>query len=233
MLLNQNNLNCCRIASKSETRPELAGVYTDIGLKKITLAATDSFRLSEISFDAKNSSQHSVIIPRNTVTELMRAMGDTDGDIEIKIGDNQISFHSDDFELISRLIDGNYPDYRKIIPSKFLSRVLVQRNDLEKDIRLAGLFSSNISDVKLVCSENSIVIKSKNSDKGEIETVIPAVLKNDPFEISVNYHYLLDGLKIMDTDKVVLEFTGNSSPIMVKPGDSNKDISYLIMPLRS
>lgn len=217
----------------SETRPELAGVYMDFSSKNITFAATDSFRLSEIVFATKSDSQHGVIIPRNTVMELIRIVSDIDGDIEIKIGDNQISFYNDDFELVSRLVEGNYPDYKKVIPSKFLSRVLIHKNDLEKDIRLAGLFSSNISDIKLICSKDEIVIMSKNSDKGEIETTIPAVLKNDPFEVSVNYHYLLDGLKIVDSDKVMLEFTGNGNPLIVKPHDDNKELTYLIMPLRS
>ncbi len=217
----------------SETRPELAGVYADFSSKKVIFAATDSFRLSEVCLNTNNANQHSVIIPRNTVIELIRITSEMDGDIEIKIGDNQISFYNNDFELISRLIDGNYPDYKKIIPGKFLSRALVQKIDLEKDIRLAGLFSSNISDVKLSCSENSILLKSKNSDKGEIETTVPAMLKNDPFDISVNYRYLLDGLKIIDSDKVILEFTGNGNPLILKPYDENKELTYLIMPLRS
>lgn len=217
----------------SEARPELAGVYANFGSEKITFAATDSFRLSEISFKIKNSDQQNIIIPRNTMMELIRITGDIEDDLEIKIGDNQISFSNNELELVSRLIDGNYPDYRKVIPTKFLSRVLVQKNDLEKDIRLAGLFSSNISDIKLMCSKDSIVLKSRNSDKGEIETVVPAVLKNDPFEISINYRYLLDGLKIIDSDKVVIEFTGNGSPLILKPHDDNKDLTYLIMPLRN
>lgn len=217
----------------SETRPELAGVYADFNSKKITFAATDSFRLSEVGLNAKNSGQYSVIIPRNTVMEMIRITNDIDMDVEVKIEDNQISFYNNDFELISRLIEGSYPDYKKVMPSKFLSRLLVQKGDLEKDIRLAGLFSSNISDVKLVCSKDSILLKSKNSDKGEIETIVPAVLKNDPFEVSVNYRYLLDGLKIIDSDKVVLEFTGNSNPLILKPYDDKIDLTYLIMPLRN
>ena len=217
----------------SETRPELAGVYADFGSKNVTFAATDSFRLSEVVFATKNEGQHNIIIPRNTVMELIRITSDIDGDIEIKIGDNQVSFYNNDFELVSRLIDGNYPDYKKVIPGKFLSRVLVQKSDLERDARLAGLFSSNISDVRLVCSENTIIIRAKNSDKGEIETTVPAVLKNDPFEVSVNYRYLLDGLKIVDSEKVVIEFTGNGNPLMIKPYDNNRELTYLIMPLRS
>ncbi len=216
----------------SETRPELSGVYIELGPKNMIFAATDSFRLSETIFNTKNSDQHSVIVPRSTVMELIRITSEIDGDMEIKIGDGQISFYNNDLELVSRLIDGNYPDYKKVIPNKFLSRALIQKNEFEKDIRLAGLFSSNISDIKIACSKESLIIKSKNSDKGEIETIIPAVLKNDPFEISVNYHYLLDGLKIIDSEKVLLEFTGNGNPVIVKPND-NKELTYLIMPLRS
>ena len=140
----------CSVADSvavSETRPELAGVYADFNSKRVVFAATDSFRLSEVIFDIKNASQCSIIIPRNTVMEMIRISSDIDGDLDIKIGDNQISFSNDDFELISRLVDGNYPDYKKVIPTKFLSRVLVEKNDLEKDIRLAGLFSSNISNL--------------------------------------------------------------------------------------
>jgi len=217
----------------SEARPELSGVYTDFSSKKITFAATDSFRLSEVSFEVKNTNQFSIIIPRNTVIELIRITSEIEGDLEIKVGDNQASFSNNDFEMVSRLIDGNYPEYKKVIPIKFLSRVLVEKNNLEKDIRLAGLFSSNISDIKLICSKESITLSSKNSDRGEVETVIPAILKNDPFEISINYRYLLDGLKIMDSSEVVIEFTGNGNPLILKPHDSNKDLTYLIMPLRS
>jgi DNA polymerase-3 subunit beta len=217
----------------SETRPELAGVYMELNEKKMTFAATDSFRLAEINVNTKNNNnKYNAIIPRNTVMEMLKIAGEIDGDIEIKIDDNQISFYNDDFELVSRLIDGNYPDYKKVIPNKFLSKVLVQKDDFEKDIRLAGLFSSNIADVKLICSKDIMSIKSKNSEKGEIETIVPILLKNDPFEISVNYHYLLDGLKIMNSNKVIIEFNGNSNPLVLKP-DDNEDLIYLIMPLRS
>lgn len=216
----------------SETRPELSGIFADFSDKKITFAATDSFRLSEISVEAKNFGHHSVIIPRNTIIELIRISGEIEGDIEVKIGDNQISFSNEDLEIVSRLIDGNYPDYKKVIPTKFISKALIDKDDLEKDIKLAGLFSSNISDIKLVCSENSIILKSKSSDKGEIETNTAAILKNDPFEVTLNYHYLSDGLKIINSNKVVIEFTGTGNPLILRPYESNSDLTYLIMPLR-
>ena len=217
----------------SETRPELSGVFVDFNNDKIVFAATDSFRLTEKNVDFKNIQKQSFIIPRNTVVELIRITGELEGDLAFNTSDNQISFSNDDFEIVSRVIDGNYPDYKKIIPEKFISKVLVRKDELDKTIRLAGLFSTNISDIKINCSEGKMAILAKNADKGEIETLIDASLKNQPFEVSLNFHYLLDGLKILDTEKVVMEFTGQGSPLVIRPNDDKKDVVYLIMPLRS
>ncbi len=217
----------------SETRPELAGVLVNFNDDKIIFAATDSFRLTEKSVDFKNVQKQSFIIPRNTAIELIRITGELEGSLVFNNSDNQISFSNDDFEMVSRMIDGNYPDYKKIIPEKFISKVLVKKDELDKTVRVAGLFSTNISDIKINCSEGKLAVLAKNSDKGEIETLIDATLKNEPFEVSLNFRYLLDGLKILDTEKVIIEFTGLGSPLVIRPNDDKKDIVYLIMPLRS
>ncbi|MBI2062236.1 MAG: DNA polymerase III subunit beta [Candidatus Yanofskybacteria bacterium] len=217
----------------SETRPELAGVFLDFDKDKVVFAATDSFRLTEKSVEFKNIQKQSFIIPRNTVVELVRISGELEGDLVFNASDNQISFSNDDFEMVSRIVDGNYPDYKKVIPEKFISKALVRKDELDKAVRIAGLFSTNISDIKLNCSENKIAVLAKNSDKGEIETIVDASLKNQSFDVSLNFHYLLDGLKILDTEKVVIEFTGQGSPLVIRPNDDRKDLVYLIMPLRN
>lgn len=217
----------------SETRPELAGIAVNFNKNSIVFASTDSFRLTEKTVNLKNEQEQMIILPRNTAAELVRIFNDLEGDIFIYMNDNQIAFVNDDLEIISRIIDGNYPDYKKVIPEKFISRVLVNKSDLEKNVRLTGIFSSNISDIKIKCTEDKINLISKNSDKGEIEAETEGILKNDPFEISLNYHYLLDGLKVINTDKVVMEFTGHNSPLVLRQGDGSKNIVYLIMPLRS
>ena len=217
----------------SETRPELAGVFVEFNDDKIIFAATDSFRLTEKNVDFKNIQKQSFIIPRNTVLELIRVVSELEGELCFNASDNQISFSNDDFEMVSRVVDGNYPDYKKVIPEKFMSRVLVNKNELDKTVRIAGLFSTNISDIKINCSEGKLTVLAKNSDKGEIETLIEASLKNQPFDVSLNFHYLLDGLKTVDTEKVIIEFTGQGSPLIIRPNDDRKDIIYLIMPLRS
>ncbi|MBX4211548.1 MAG: DNA polymerase III subunit beta [Candidatus Yanofskybacteria bacterium] len=219
--------------AQSETRPELAGLYMQFKPDRLTLASTDSFRLTERIIPIKSSHTQSVIIPKSTVNELIRVTSESDSDTQIKINDNQIAFMSDDFELISRLIDGNYPDYAKVIPEKFTSKALVERGVFEQHVKLAGLFSSSIADVKLSCEEGKLTINAQNSDRGEAEVEVPVLLKNDPFEIALNFHYLLDGIKVMDSDKIVIEYTGTGSPLVLRPAEEKKNIIYLIMPLRS
>ena len=216
----------------SETRPELSGVFLKFKKDKIICASTDSFRLSERVGAIKASEEKSVILPKNTVSELIRITNEVGGSMEVRVGENQISFSSDDCEVISRLIDGVYPDYQKIIPEKSLSQILVKKDELEKNTRLAGIFSSRISDVKISSSKDVLTITAQNSEKGEVEAKMPIVLKNDPFEVSLNYHYLLDGLKHISSEHVIIEFTGDGSPLVIKPSTPEKLFTYIIMPLR-
>ena len=216
----------------SETRPELSGAYIQFNSNKFILAATDSFRLVEKIFELKQKNNLSFILPRGTVVELIRVLGELNEDVQVRYGDNQISFSTDDLELVSRLIDGNYPDYKKVIPEKYISKVLVKKDELEKNIRLAGLFSSSIADVNLNCDGKTTTITAKNADKGDIQIVVESLLKNEPFNISLNHYYLLDGLKIIPTEHVVIEYTGPGSPLVIRPENDNKDLTYLIMPLK-
>ena len=218
--------------SLSETRPELSGVYINILDNRVEFAATDSFRLSEKITALKEGVKKSIIVPRNTIIEIVRMLENTDEEISVAVSENQIFIYNDDFEFISRLIDGRYPDYKKVIPEKFVSLVRVNRGEFEKNIRLAGIFSSNISDIKIKAAKSSMEISAKNSDRGDIALQLTCELKDKPFEISVNYHYLLDGLKVIPTENVFVEFTGDGSPLVIR-GDNIKDQTYVIMPLRS
>lgn len=216
----------------SETRPELSGVYINIGLNKAEFAATDSFRLSEKIIEVQNGIGKAFILPRNTAIEIIRLTEGRDEELSLVASENQILVYGEDFEIISRLIDGHYPEYKRVIPDKFISLARINKSDFEKNIRMASIFSSTISDIKLSASKNEIEITAKNSDKGEIVANVACDIKNQPFEISVNYHYLLDGLKIFPTENVVIEFTGDGSPLVLK-GENLKDQTYVIMPLRS
>ncbi|KKU55544.1 MAG: polymerase III subunit beta protein [Parcubacteria group bacterium GW2011_GWA1_47_11] len=216
----------------SETRPELAGVFVQIHENRVVLVSTDIFRLTEMTLNVKTGNETSFILPRNTVAELVRLCGEVDGDIQIKYVENQVAFLAEDLELVSRVVDGTYPPYKNVIPEKFISKALAKKDELENAIHLAGLFSSQISDIKISCLDDKLNISAQNSDKGEIQTEVPVVLKNEPFELSLNYRYMLDGLKNMPDNEVVLEFTGPGSPFVIRPS-SDKSLVYLIMPLRN
>lgn len=217
----------------TESRPELAGMFMSVEDGVVTCAATDSFRLAERTTRGKTRGRAKVIIPRATVSEVLRLVGDESLDVSVAIGDNQIAFSTQDCQMISRLIDGTYPDYKKVIPEKWLSKALVDRTEFERSVRLAGLFSSSIADVSLECREEELIVTAQNSDKGELIAVTKATLKGEPFTISLNFHYLIDGLKAVASDKgVVVEFTGQGSPLIVRRADDKKDLTFLIMPLR-
>ncbi|MDO8495565.1 MAG: DNA polymerase III subunit beta [bacterium] len=219
-------------ASLSEARPELAGVFVHFSPTKIESAATDSFRLAEQVIYENGKIDQSMIIPKTTIQELIRALGDREEDIALSLSENQIFFSTSDFEIVSRLIDGHYPEYKRVIPEKFLSKYTLSREELEKSVRLASIFTSSIADIKLQADKDGFKVLAKNADKGEVNLSVPGTLKNGPFGIAVNYRYLLDGLKIIPTSQVEIEFTGEGSPLILHP-EGKTDFTYLIMPLRS
>jgi DNA polymerase-3 subunit beta len=218
--------------SVSDSRPELAGALLRFEKDTTIMAATDIFRLAERKISGVHATGASIIVPRSTITELGRIVGGVSGQLTIKISDNQISFSHEEFDVISRLIDGKYPDYQKVIPERALTRVLVRKTDLENAAKVAALFSSSISDIHLECGEKKLQISGKNSTKGEATAEVDVSVKGDPFDVSMNYHYFLDGLKIIPTEKVVLEFTGKGSPFVLRPDTTDRALVYLIMPLR-
>ena len=222
--------------SLSQTRPELGGVFVNFNRARIYFASTDSFRLTEKIINTNCNKQLSVIIPRNTVAELIRILADYEKDISVNIEENQIQFSSDDFEIISRLIDGRYPDYQKVIPAKSISHILFKKEDLQNNIRLAGLFSSNINDIGLRIDKKEVIIFSKNSDRGEFNSRVKNnsdIKIEEPFEVLLNYNYLVDGLKNIPSEDVVFEYTGEGAPIILKPKDIDLNFIYLIMPLKT
>ena len=134
--------------------------------------------------------------------------------------------------MVSRLIDGHYPDYKRVIPEKVLAKLTISKEELEKSVRVASIFTSNIADIKIHGEKEGLKILAKNSDKGEVVLTMKGQLKGESFQLAVNYRYLLDGLKNIFTDQVEIDFTGDDSPLILHP-ENQKNFTYLIMPLRS
>ena len=231
-LLRSAIANVIDCVATSETRPELSGIFINISPKKTEFAATDSFRLAEKIVDFGHTDERSIILPRAAALELMRLSEENGGELRLTLAENQIFAHGENFEFVSRLIDGRYPDYKKIIPEKFISLAKVSKNELEINTKLASIFTSSVADIKITAGAGTLQLQAKNSDRGEIVASVACTLKNEPFTVSVNYRYLLDGLKTINSDSVIIQFTGEGSPLVLRASEG-KDQTYLIMPLRS
>lgn len=215
-----------------ETRPELTGVFVNVGRTQIIFAATDSFRLSEYIAPVPTPIEKTFILPRATALEMMRLVGEHEGDVRFAVSENQVAMRGEGFELVSRLIDGRYPDYKKIIPEKYHEEVTVGKQELERNVRMASIFSSSISDLLVKVAKGQMMLTAKNSDRGEIAAELPCSGAKNPFEVTVNYRYLLDGLKVITTNDVVVGYTGPGSPLVLRGAGQDRQI-YIIMPLRS
>ncbi len=236
----KNALTATIMASAaSDVRPELSGIYLSFDFSKeaLTVVATDGFRLAEevISFK-KTSNEHtgitSVILPKNTAQELIRIL-DNAAETRITISTNQILFSMDGISIISRLIDGKYPDYKQIIPQSYETEVVLEVKPLVNLTRIAGLFSDAqlMSVVLKTNKDNSLVIVKSESDQvGSNEAKAKAKIKGKDMEIAFNHKQLIEGLGAITGEKVVFGLNGPSAPAVLKPENSKISYQYVIMP---
>lgn len=225
-------------ATLDELRPEISGVLFKFD-SKLTVVATDSYRLAEKEINLEsvtnNESEINVIVPVRTLQEVSRALGEIDGgDVEVWLSDNQISFSVDGVELVSRLIEGKYPDYRQIIPSKFKTTVKIGTGELVKAIKTASLFCrAGINDVGLEFSveDQEIIVSSANAQVGDSKTKIKAEISGESNKVVLNFRYLVDGLNNLNSNEAQLEIVSNSSPAVLSPIDGDSYL-YLIMPIK-
>ncbi|MFN3301466.1 MAG: DNA polymerase III subunit beta, partial [Patescibacteria group bacterium] len=224
-------------ASPSETRPEISGVFFKQKDKKITLVATDSYRLAEKTIELKESLEsvkiRKAIIPIKTCQELIRII--EEGEIEIFLSQNQILFSQGPTTLISRVIQAEFPNYEEIIPQNFKTKVLTSREVLIKTIRGASPFSkTGINDISLefLPQRQLVIISSLNPQAGEVKLNLEGEISGEKNSLSFNYRYLLEGLASIPTNEVILEVIDDSSPAVLKPFPEGNFL-YLVMPIKT
>lgn len=228
--------------SNSENRIELTGVLFSFEKEKLSLAATDSYRLAERQLEVKASDisgEQKIIIPAKTIQELLRVLNNLEGselgdDQELKfyLSENQILFTVDSVELISRLINGHYPDYKQIIPTKSHTDVLVERAELVRAVKAAALFSkTGINDITLLFSKNKVLVSSFSGTSGESQIELEAAVMGEDNEVTINYRYLLDGLNNIEGGQVRLGVLNNTTPCVLRPEKDNSYL-YIVMPIR-
>lgn len=222
--------------STSDIRPELSGVFVKVEGKTVTLAATDSFRLAErvITLDKDYGVNYKMILPSRTVVELIHVL-DQEEKAQIFKDENQVLFKIGVTKLTSRLIEAEYPDYPQIIPKSSLAKLTVEKKELVKNVKIAGIFSnSRVNDVKVTIKDKNLSVKSNTPEVGEntSEVAIKEVEGETPSgEIVYNYHSLLDGLNNIYSDDVLIELNGDVGPTILRPIGKN-DYLYITKPLK-
>ncbi|MDT2171181.1 DNA polymerase III subunit beta [Paenibacillus larvae] len=225
--------------STNETTPILTGVLWHVQDGKLKFIACDRHRLAsrEISLDLDVAQTfHNIVISGRTLNELSKILPDQNALIDILVSDNQVLFKINSILFYSRILDGTYPDTSKLIPQSFQTELIVNTKELADAIDRAYLLSredkTNI--VKLIMLEDeTIEISSSSSELGKVtEQLSLQSFKGERLRISFNSKYMLDALKVMDSDYIQIGFTGAMQPIIIKPEDQ-ANILQLILPYRT
>lgn len=236
--------------ASNESRPEISGVLfkfvpQDNGLK-LVLAATDSYRLAEKSIDITKSEgtdiqeQMSVIVPARAVSEVVRILGvfkdtvDNPDNVDIIISDNQILFSYNQVELISRTIEGRYPDYRQLIPSSFETEISVPKEDIVRAVKATSLFSrAGLNDINLKFTPGAPVkISANNPQTGEHSAELDGNVQGKENGITVNFRYFVDGVNNIETDEIQIQMIDGVSPCLLRSSGDDVDYLYIVMPIR-
>jgi DNA polymerase-3 subunit beta len=214
----------------------LNGIFMSVKEHNVTLVATDGRRLAlaEEEVDVPAASQGECIVPSKAINELNRLLG-TQSDVEVRFSDNQASFtlrSPTGFEtvVVSKLIEGNYPNYRQVIPGEAKERITLAREEMLQALRRAELMTSDKSNsVKLSFTKNKLEITANTPDIGEARETIAVNYKGGDIAIAFNPIYMMDPLKAMDSDEIFLELIDELSPGIIK---INGPFLYVLMPMR-
>lgn len=238
-------------AATNETRIELSGVYFEFNKGSLIIAATDSYRLAEKKIKYKEKKENNeeikkIIIPTKTLQEVTRLLAnidneltteDKENDIKIYLSDNQVLFVYDDSELVSRVIEGQYPNYQQIIPQANLDKkteITINRTEFLRAIKASSLFSKTaVNDVNIDTPKDKqkVVISALNNQSGESVVDVSAKVDGRDNGVVLNYRYLIDGLQNISTESVVMEIVDANTPCVLKP-DGKDDYLYIIMPIK-
>lgn len=217
--------------STDETRYVLNGVLFSFKENKLTLVATDGRRLAmvDIELEFPRSHEADIIVPTKAVTELQRLLTD-DGDVKISVGTGQIAFDLNNTLLVSKLIEGNYPNYKQVIPSEAKERVTLERETFLNSLRRVSLLASDKSNsIKLNFSKNNIDITANTPEVGEARESLPVAYKGRDFSIAFNPEFLMAPLRNLAEDEIFFDLIDEMSPGVLK---IQTPFLYVLMPMR-
>lgn len=224
---------CSYAASTDETRFVLNGVLLNFAGGKLTMVATDGRRLAlvEQEIEFPKESEKSVVLPNKAVAELLRLLGDEGSMMKICVKDNMVMFEFRSIQVTSKLVEGTYPNYRQVIPSKCEERVAVERESLLTSLRRIALLSAadKSSAAKLTFGKNKLTLTINTPDVGEARETLPVKYSGKEIAIAFNPEFMMDPLKNLKNDEIAIEIIDDLSPGVIK---CDSPFLYVIMPMR-
>jgi DNA polymerase III subunit beta len=219
-----------RSASRDESRPVLTGILVRFEGGKLVMAATDSYRLSvketELEGDAP---ELEAIIPARALAELARIAQGGDS-IELGVHENQVVFAADDVWLTSRRIDGQFPNYKQLLPETFEHDVTLPRSEVLDVVRRVGVMVQRTSPIQLRFADGELTVFARTQDVGEAKESLPIQFAGDALEIGFNAEFLREGIESIGADEIQLRLISPLRPAVIEGGED--DPTYLIMPIR-
>jgi DNA polymerase-3 subunit beta len=215
--------------AKTEIKPEISGVYVYVEDGQMTFVGTDSYRLAEKKFSTKDIPNMNFILPEKNCKDVIRLFGEAQGELTVSLSKNSLSLKTLDTIFVTRLIQGNFPNYRQIIPSSSESSVVLLKQDLQKSLRITSFFSDKTEQVVLTSSNEGLEIHAENMDIGKATENIQNTLKGEGFSVKVNSRYLEEFLSNLNETSVILKFNAQNKPLVVQ-GLQDAFYTYLIMP---
>ncbi len=231
-------------AAKDESRPVFTGVLVQVHHEQVTFVAADAFRLAARTapLPGEEQARDDILIPARTLTELARILPN-EGPVQMIVTPNrsQVLFHTEQIDLVSRLLDGTFPNYRAIIPTEYKTRAVLETRAFAERVKAAALFarnSSNITRIKIApggsdgLEAGSVTVEATAEDLGDSTSTLNAAVDGEEMQIIFNVDYLVDVLNVIDTPEVALEVTSPTRPGVVRPVGST-DYTYVIMPMHT
>lgn len=218
--------------AQDETRPILQGILFEVKNKNLNLVALDGYRLAIKSEFLDSDIEIEVVIPGKTLNEVSKILEDVDDIVDITFTNNHILFNLEKTKIISRLLEGKFINYNSLQPQEHKLSVDVNRQELQNAIERASLMAKdgNTNLIKLDIQQDNLIISS-NSQLGKVREEISMKLQGDEIQIAFNSRYLLDVLKNMEEDEVVMKMTSSISPCVIEE-KNNENAKYLVLPVR-
>lgn len=222
-------------SAKDESRPEIAGILLRLSEKESFIVATDSYRLAEKKIKTEQINiEKEYIIPSDTISEISRII-EKDSDVELIASEGQLKFTFDNVIFISKVVDGQYPDYKQIIPEGNTVKIKLNRNELQQALKSSSLFSkqdTNEVSVETNKSKKEIDIKAESKQVGISKTkLLVDSIEGEDEKVIFNHQYILEGLSVIKSSDVFLLLNNDSGPALLKAVDDNNYV-YIIMPIK-